>query len=102
MYYIINKFLQLARQIKPEFSEAGENLIKGYYVASRTLRVNDIQLWTPPIGAVKVVTALSEAHAKLCLRDVVTEHDAVMAILLYEEYVTIRSGNKSMVIGNSH
>jgi len=45
----------LARQIKPEFSEAGENLIKGYYVASRTLRVNDIQLWTPPIGAVKVV-----------------------------------------------
>lgn len=39
-------------------------------------------------------TGLSAAHTKLCLRDVVTDHDAAMAILLYEESITSRTGKE--------
>ncbi len=39
-------------------------------------------------------TSLAEAHAKLCLRSEVAVADAVMAILLYEENATQRSGTQ--------
>ena len=41
-------------------------------------------------------TKLAEGHAKLSLRSEVTEHDAVMAVYLYEECIAARLGNTAV------
>ena len=46
-------------------------------------------------------TSLAGSYARLSLRQDVTEHDAVMAIYLYEESITSRSGQCHIVLNFS-
>ncbi|KAK2176969.1 hypothetical protein NP493_629g01069 [Ridgeia piscesae] len=81
-----------ARRLKVVFSQSAERIIRGYYVASRRVRACDVHSSTLPLTAIRTITSLAGSHARLSLRQEVTEHDAVMGILLYEESVTSRSG----------
>ncbi|KAI0242949.1 Minichromosome maintenance domain-containing protein 2 [Lamellibrachia satsuma] len=81
-----------ARKQKVVFSESAERLIRGYYVASRRVRAVGVHSSTLPLSAIRTITSLAGSHARLSLRQEVTEHDAVMGILLYEESITSRSG----------
>ena len=52
-----------------------------------------VQVWLVSIASVCCdSTSLAGSYARLSLRQDVTEYDAVMAIYLYEESITSRSG----------
>ncbi|XP_046859460.1 minichromosome maintenance domain-containing protein 2-like [Xenia sp. Carnegie-2017] len=55
-----------------------------------------------PLPALKSMTSIAEAHAKLSLRSEVTEDDAVVAILLYEECITARLGYSVLGVRQFH
>ncbi|KAJ1192365.1 hypothetical protein NDU88_001675 [Pleurodeles waltl] len=44
-------------------------------------------------SALKILISLSEAHAKLSLRNKVIEEDVLIAVLLYESSLTLKHGN---------
>nr|XP_014281767.1 minichromosome maintenance domain-containing protein 2 isoform X3 [Halyomorpha halys] len=81
------KFIDIISGLKVTMSEMARTLIRNYFVANRRERPECL-----PLKAIKVLTSLSESHARLSLRDTVTYEDAVAAIYLYEESISILFG----------
>ncbi|XP_076869483.1 minichromosome maintenance domain-containing protein 2 isoform X1 [Brachyhypopomus gauderio] len=86
------ELLAHARSIKADMSPEAEMMIHGYYMASRRVR-SDTSLASPVSAtSIKLLIALAQAHAKLNLRTRVLEHDAVIAVLLCENSITLKHG----------
>ncbi|KAM8822370.1 minichromosome maintenance domain-containing protein 2 isoform 2-T2 [Spinachia spinachia] len=86
-----------ARSLKAEISAGAEKIIHGYYMASRRVRTQSHGV-KMSVASVKLLISLAEAHCKLCLRTQVLEEDAVIAILLCENSVTLKHGASALVI----
>ncbi|XP_056378052.1 minichromosome maintenance domain-containing protein 2 isoform X2 [Hyla sarda] len=81
-----------AKNLHVTFSTEAEALLHSYYLASRRVRTdsNGSKVLT---SALRHLTSVAEAHAKLSLRRVVTEEDALVAILLFEASLTLKHGS---------
>ncbi|CAJ1082214.1 minichromosome maintenance domain-containing protein 2 isoform X2 [Xyrichtys novacula] len=86
-----------AQGLQVEISPGAEKMIHGYYMASRRIRTQS-QGVKMSVASVKLLISLAEAHCKLCLRTLVLEEDAVIAVLLCENSVTLRHGASALVI----
>ncbi|XP_053467372.1 minichromosome maintenance domain-containing protein 2 [Ictalurus furcatus] len=84
--------LAYARSLKVDMSTEAEMMIHGYYMASRRVRSS------VPVASIKLLIALAQAHAKLNLRTLVLEEDAVIAVLLCENSITLKHGASVLVI----
>uniref|UniRef100_A0A3B5LUC2 Minichromosome maintenance domain-containing protein 2 n=1 Tax=Xiphophorus couchianus TaxID=32473 RepID=A0A3B5LUC2_9TELE len=78
-----------SRGLEVELSPDAKKLIHGYYMASRRARTQTLSCKIPDGGI---------AHCKLCLRTKVLEEDAVIAVLLCENSVTLKHGASALVI----
>ncbi|XP_067887010.1 minichromosome maintenance domain-containing protein 2 isoform X1 [Heterodontus francisci] len=92
------KLLAFARNQQAELTSEAERLIQGYYTASRRVRTDPVHGSKISPTALKTLMSLSEAHAKLSLRNKVLEQDAVIAILLYEISITARHGTSVLCV----
>uniref|UniRef100_A0A3B3D9B3 Minichromosome maintenance domain-containing protein 2 n=1 Tax=Oryzias melastigma TaxID=30732 RepID=A0A3B3D9B3_ORYME len=82
------ELVSCARDLQVELLPAAKALIHGYYMASRRART---QSHGVKISAASIkLISLAEAHCKLCLRTEVLEEDAVIAVLLCENAVTLK------------
>ncbi|XP_045923445.1 minichromosome maintenance domain-containing protein 2 [Micropterus dolomieu] len=86
-----------ARSLQVELSPGAEKIIHGYYMASRRVRTQS-QGVKMSVASIKLLISLAEAHCKLCLRTRVLEEDAVIAVLLCENSVTLKHGASALVI----
>ncbi|XP_041824991.1 minichromosome maintenance domain-containing protein 2 isoform X2 [Melanotaenia boesemani] len=86
-----------ARGLEVELSPAAEKLIHGYYMASRRARTQS-QGFKMSVASIKLLISLAEAHCRLCLRTQVLEEDAVIAVLLCENSVTLKHGASALII----
>ncbi|XP_061569387.1 minichromosome maintenance domain-containing protein 2 [Cololabis saira] len=86
-----------AQGLQAELSPAAEKLIHGYYMASRRVRAQS-QGVKMSVASIKLLISLAEAHCKLCLRTQVLEEDAVIAVLLCENSVTLKHGASALII----
>ncbi|XP_036935587.1 minichromosome maintenance domain-containing protein 2 [Acanthopagrus latus] len=86
-----------ARSLQVKLSPEAEKVIHGYYMASRRVRTQS-QGVKMSVASVKLLISLAEAHCKLCLRTRVLEEDAVIAVLLCENSVTLRHGASALII----
>ncbi|KAK2519847.1 Mcmdc2 [Columba livia] len=92
------EFILFARNLHVELSSEAENLIQGYYLASRRLRRDSLRGSTLSASALKILISLSKAHTKLSLRNKVLEEDALIAILLLESSLTLKHGKSALCI----
>ncbi|XP_064189081.1 minichromosome maintenance domain-containing protein 2 isoform X2 [Anguilla rostrata] len=92
------ELLAHARGLRVELSPEAEKLIHGYYMASRRVRSDSTQGSSLPVASIRHLISLAEAHSKLSLRRVVLEEDAVVAVLLCENSVTLKHGASALVI----
>ncbi|NWT42892.1 MCMD2 protein, partial [Chroicocephalus maculipennis] len=92
------EFILFAKNLHVELSSEAENLIQGYYVASRRVRRDSIHGSTLSTSALKILISLSKAHTKLSLRKKVLEEDALIAILLLESSLTLKHGKSALCI----
>ncbi|XP_029313793.1 minichromosome maintenance domain-containing protein 2 isoform X2 [Cottoperca gobio] len=86
-----------AQSLQVELSPGAEKLIHGYYMASRRVRTQS-QGVKMSVASVKLLISLAEAHCKLCLRTRVQEEDAMIAVLLCENSITLKHGASALVI----
>ncbi|XP_014870953.1 minichromosome maintenance domain-containing protein 2 isoform X1 [Poecilia latipinna] len=86
-----------SRGLQVELSPEAKKLIHGYYMASRRARTRS-QGVKISLASIKLLISLAEAHCKLCLRTKVVEEDAVIAVLLCENSVTLKHGASALVI----
>ncbi|XP_078136446.1 minichromosome maintenance domain-containing protein 2 [Sander vitreus] len=86
-----------ARTLQVELSPGAEKIIHGYYMASRRVRTQS-QGVKMSVASIKLLISLAEAHCKLCLRAQVQEEDAVIAVLLCENSVTLKHGTSALTI----
>ncbi|XP_049637774.1 minichromosome maintenance domain-containing protein 2 [Suncus etruscus] len=86
------KLLAFAKNLKVEFSMEAERMIHGYYLASRRIRTDPICGSKLSASALKYLISLSEAHARLNLRNKVLKEDVVIAALLFETSLTLKYG----------
>ncbi|XP_049912895.1 minichromosome maintenance domain-containing protein 2 [Epinephelus moara] len=86
-----------AQTLHVELSPEAEKIIHGYYMASRRVRTQS-QGVKMSVASIKLLISLAEAHCKLCLRTRVLEEDAVIAVLLCENSVTLKHGASALVI----
>ncbi|TNM96279.1 hypothetical protein fugu_015940 [Takifugu bimaculatus] len=86
-----------ARSLEVELSPEAEKIIHGYYMASRRVRTQT-HGFKMSVGSVKLLISLAEAHCKLSLRTQVLQEDAVIAVLLCENSVTLKHGASALVI----
>ncbi|XP_049420983.1 minichromosome maintenance domain-containing protein 2 [Epinephelus fuscoguttatus] len=86
-----------AQTLHVELSPEAEKIIHGYYMASRRVRTQS-QGVKMSVASIKLLISLAEAHCKLCLRTRVLEEDAVIAVLLCENSVTLKHGASTLVI----
>ncbi|XP_070709339.1 minichromosome maintenance domain-containing protein 2 [Pempheris klunzingeri] len=86
-----------AQSLQVELSPGAEKIIHGYYVASRRVRTQSHGV-KMSATSIKLLISLAEAHCKLCLRTRVLEEDAVIAVLLCENSVTLKHGASALVI----
>ncbi|XP_077409948.1 minichromosome maintenance domain-containing protein 2 isoform X2 [Vanacampus margaritifer] len=86
-----------AQNLKVDLSASAQKMIHGYYMASRTVRSQSHSI-KMSIASVKLLISLAEAHCKLSLRRRVLEEDAVIAVLLCENSVTLKHGASVLVI----
>ncbi|XP_029955599.1 minichromosome maintenance domain-containing protein 2 [Salarias fasciatus] len=86
-----------AQGLQVELSPAAEKIIHGYYMATRRVRTQS-QGVNVTVASIKLLISLAEAHCKLCLRTLVLEEDAVIAVLLCENSVTLKHGASALVI----
>ncbi|KAG9478874.1 hypothetical protein GDO78_012504, partial [Eleutherodactylus coqui] len=86
------ELIAYAKNLHVTFSTNAETLLHSYYLASRRVRTdsNGSKIST---SALRHLSSVSEAHAKLSLRRVVTEDDALIAILLFEASLTLKHGS---------
>ncbi|NXK07296.1 MCMD2 protein, partial [Herpetotheres cachinnans] len=92
------EFILFAKNLPVELSSDAENLIQGYYLASRRVRRDSIHGSTLSASALKILISLSKAHTKLSLRKKVLEEDALIAILLLESSLTLKHGKSTLCI----
>ncbi|KAK6490981.1 minichromosome maintenance domain-containing protein 2 [Huso huso] len=90
--------IALARSLQIELSPEAESLIHGYYMASRRVRTDPVHGSKLSAASVKLLMSLAEAHAKLNLRSRVLEEDAVIAVLLCENSITLKHGGSALVL----
>ncbi|XP_062235581.1 minichromosome maintenance domain-containing protein 2 isoform X1 [Platichthys flesus] len=86
-----------ARSLQVELSPGAEKMIHGYYMASRRVRTQS-QGVKISVASIKLLISLAEAHCKLSLRTQVLEEDAVIAVLLCENSVTLKHGASALII----
>ncbi|XP_047205249.1 minichromosome maintenance domain-containing protein 2 isoform X1 [Girardinichthys multiradiatus] len=86
-----------SRGLQAELSPEAKKLIHGYYMASRRARTQS-QGVKISLASIKLLISLAEAHCKLCLRTKVLEEDAVIAVLLCENSVTLKHGASALVV----
>ncbi|XP_034998862.2 minichromosome maintenance domain-containing protein 2 [Hippoglossus stenolepis] len=86
-----------ARSLQVELSPGAEKMIHGYYMASRRVRTQS-QGVKISVASIKLLISLAEAHCKLSLRTQVLEEDAVVAVLLCENSVTLKHGASALII----
>ncbi|KAM8811155.1 minichromosome maintenance domain-containing protein 2 [Eudromia elegans] len=86
------QFILFAKNLHVELSSEAENLIQGYYLASRRVRRDAIHGSKLSASALKMLISLSKAHTKLSLRKKVLQEDALIAILLLESSLTLKHG----------
>uniref|UniRef100_A0A8C2QWC2 Minichromosome maintenance domain-containing protein 2 n=2 Tax=Capra hircus TaxID=9925 RepID=A0A8C2QWC2_CAPHI len=87
------KLLAFAKNLNVEFSLEAERMIHGYYLASRRIRTDSIYGSKLSASALKYLVSLSEAHARLNLRNKVLKEDVLIAALLFETSLTLKYGN---------
>ncbi|NXJ95711.1 MCMD2 protein, partial [Corythaixoides concolor] len=92
------EFILFAKNLHVELSSEAENLIQGYYLASRRVRRDSIHGSTLSASALKILISLSKAHTKLSLRKRVLEEDALIAILLLESSLILKHGKSALCI----
>ncbi|NWT05392.1 MCMD2 protein, partial [Mionectes macconnelli] len=92
------EFILFAKNLHVELSSEAENLIQGYYLASRRVRRDSIHGSTLSASALKILISLSKAHTKLSLRQTVLEEDALIAILLLESSLTLKHGTSPLCV----
>ncbi|NXS94314.1 MCMD2 protein, partial [Jacana jacana] len=92
------EFILFAKNLHVGLSWEAENLLQGYYVASRRVRRDSVHGSTLSASALKVLISLSKAHAKLSLRRKVLEEDALIAILLLESSLTLKHGQSAFCV----
>ncbi|KFP12393.1 minichromosome maintenance domain-containing protein 2 [Egretta garzetta] len=92
------KFILFAKNLHVELSSEAENLIQGYYLASRRVRRGSVHGSTVSASALRILISLSKAHAKLSLRKKVLEEDALIAILLLESALTLKHGKSALCV----
>ncbi|XP_068253049.1 minichromosome maintenance domain-containing protein 2 [Nyctibius grandis] len=90
------EFILFAKNLHVELSSEAENLIQGYYLASRRVRRDSTHGSTLSASALKILISLSKAHTKLSLRKEVLEEDALIAILLLESSLTLKHGKSAL------
>ncbi|OXB55150.1 hypothetical protein ASZ78_001381 [Callipepla squamata] len=90
------EFILFARNLRVELSSEAENLIQGYYLASRRVRRDSVHGSKLSASALKILISLSKAHTKLSLRKKVLEEDALIAILLFESSLTLKHGKSAL------
>ncbi|XP_045416518.1 minichromosome maintenance domain-containing protein 2 [Lemur catta] len=86
------KLLAFAKNLNVEFSLEAERMIHGYYLASRRIRTDSIYGSKLSASALRYLVSLSEAHARLNLRDKVLKEDVLIAALLFETSLTLKYG----------
>ncbi|KFP83745.1 MCM domain-containing protein 2 [Acanthisitta chloris] len=89
------EFILFAKNLHVELSSHAENLIQGYYLASRRVRRDSMHGSTLSTSALKILISLSKAHTKLSLRQTVLEEDALIAILLLESSLILKHGKSA-------
>ncbi|XP_029935177.1 minichromosome maintenance domain-containing protein 2 [Myripristis murdjan] len=92
------ELLAHARSLQVELSPGAEKMIHGYYMASRRVRSDQNQGVKVSVASIKLLLSLAEAHCKLCLRTRVQEEDAVIAVLLCENSITLKHGASALII----
>ncbi|KAL1006484.1 hypothetical protein UPYG_G00072960 [Umbra pygmaea] len=92
------ELLAHAQRLQTELSPGAEKMIHGYYMASRRVRTESGHGAKMSVASIKLMMSLAEAHSKLCLRTNVLEEDAVIAVLLCENSITLRHGASALVI----
>ncbi|XP_008565077.1 PREDICTED: MCM domain-containing protein 2 [Galeopterus variegatus] len=86
------KLLAFAKNLNIEFSLEAERMIHGYYLASRRVRTDSICGSKLSASALKYLVSLSEAHARLNLRNKVLKEDVLIAALVFETSLTLKYG----------
>ncbi|XP_069322527.1 minichromosome maintenance domain-containing protein 2 [Eulemur rufifrons] len=86
------KLLAFAKNLNVEFSLEAERMIHGYYLASCRIRTDSIYGSKLSASALRYLVSLSEAHARLNLRDKVLKEDVLIAALLFETSLTLKYG----------
>ncbi|XP_012518595.1 PREDICTED: MCM domain-containing protein 2 [Propithecus coquereli] len=86
------KLLAFAKNLNVEFSLEAERMIHGYYLASRRIRTDSIYGSKLSASALRYLVSLSEAHARLNLRNKVLKEDVLIAALLFETSLTLKYG----------
>nr|XP_012600124.1 MCM domain-containing protein 2 [Microcebus murinus]XP_012600125.1 MCM domain-containing protein 2 [Microcebus murinus]XP_012600126.1 MCM domain-containing protein 2 [Microcebus murinus] len=86
------KLLAFAKNLNVEFSLEAERMIHGYYLASRRIRTDSIYGSKLSASALRYLVSLSEAHARLNLRNKVVKEDVLIAALLFETSLTLKYG----------
>ncbi|XP_067051218.1 minichromosome maintenance domain-containing protein 2-like [Acropora muricata] len=92
------QFLLHAANYEVKLTRAAQDLIQGYYLASRRTKnsyTTRSGLTEFPVSALQTLSSLATAHAKLSLHDEVYEEDAVAAIMLYEYSIKRKYGHSS-------
>ncbi|XP_057646995.1 minichromosome maintenance domain-containing protein 2 [Chionomys nivalis] len=92
------KLLAFAQNLNIEFSLEAERMIHGYYLASRRIRADSIHGSKLSASALKYLVSLSEAHARLNLRNKVLKEDALIAALLFETSLTLKYGASAFCV----
>ncbi|XP_054513331.1 minichromosome maintenance domain-containing protein 2 isoform X18 [Pan troglodytes] len=84
------KLLAFAKNLNVEFSLEAERMTHGYYLASRRIRTGSVCGSKLSASALKYLVFLSEAHARLNLRNKVLKEDVLIAALLFETSLTLK------------
>nr|XP_048276288.1 minichromosome maintenance domain-containing protein 2 isoform X3 [Myodes glareolus] len=92
------KLLAFAQNLTIEFSLEAERMIHGYYLASRRIRADSIHGSKLSASALKYLVSLSEAHARLNLRNKVLKEDVLIAALLFEMSLTLKYGASAFCV----
>ncbi|XP_017262230.1 minichromosome maintenance domain-containing protein 2 [Kryptolebias marmoratus] len=91
------ELVAVCQSLQVDLGPEAEKLIHGYYMASRRARTQS-QGVKISLASIKLLLSLAEAHCRLCLRTRVLEEDAVVAVLLCENSVTLKHGASALVI----
>ncbi|CAI9739391.1 DNA helicase MCM9-like [Octopus vulgaris] len=78
----IQTYLSLVKDINPELSDNASRVLQAYYRAQRS--ADDRNAARTTMRLLQSIIRLSQAHARLMLRDVVTVQDAIVAVVLME------------------